>query len=266
MALRVRPEDAEVDGEVHFLGSKDPFVEKILCYPRAYCEELRERLKTLKDMGFEYLVELGKNVHGLRILGKGYRAVVVAAFHSRYGLGSLKVLRLDCTKSSLLREVEMIQRALPTELPPQVYFYGGFYVFSELLPPHKCRDYSNVLIEYTMSSNRVGLVKLLSSTLRLLHMLDLTMVDHTEINRPDKHVFYCNGKLKVVDWESARLTSRPSNLTSFISFIMFRFRHSRVLRNMLGYNVENVIGVLERYKSEYSQEAFNQVLAALHLD
>ncbi|MEM4482076.1 MAG: serine/threonine protein kinase, partial [Desulfurococcaceae archaeon] len=141
MAFRVRFEDAEVDGEVHFLGGEDSFIQQVLCYPRAQCVEAEDRIEALKSDGFEYLIESGKNICGLRVLGRGYRAIVVLAYHKRHGLGSLKILRLDSTKSNLLEEVNMMNRAQPFQLPPKLYSYGDFYIFSELIPVQKCREF-----------------------------------------------------------------------------------------------------------------------------
>ncbi|MEM1843183.1 MAG: serine/threonine protein kinase, partial [Desulfurococcaceae archaeon] len=87
--------------------------------------------------------------------------------------------------------------------------------------------------------------------------------DHTEINRPHGHVLYCDGKVKVLDWESAKITERPTNLTSFTSYLLYRFKYAQGLEKLLGYSRDRVLKALREYKTTYSREAFNELLHSL---
>jgi len=263
VAQELYPQDPYLDGEVHFLEEPDSFVKRVLCYPRTSCADFDEKLDALLEDGFTYLLEVGKDVLGIRVLGKGYSAIVVAAHHVARGIGALKVLRVDSRSNSLLREAEMARRALPSGLPPRVYLGRHFYVFYELLPPHICKPLTLVIEGLLTRGDVHTLTSLLRNALTSLYALDLLRVDHTEINRPYGHVFYCNGVVKVIDWESARVSSKPNNLTSFVSYLLFRSRHADKLRYTLGYSVGRVLSSLRAYKAAYSLEAFSEVLGSL---
>jgi putative serine/threonine protein kinase len=256
-------EDTGLDGEVHFLKSMDPYIARVLCFPRDQCSDLHVKTSTLINDGFVYLLETGVDVHGLRLLGRGYTAVVTIAYHSKLGLGSLKLLRVDSRRSSLIREAEFMKQAEPTGLPPRVYLYRDSYVFYELLPPHECRSFTTVLNELVSSGKVNELKELLLSTLKSLHHLDCLGIDHSEINRPGGHVFYCNGLIKVIDWESSRLSRKPVNLTSFTSFLLYRYKYASKLRELLKFDLDKVIKALRRYKTSYSLDSFNEIIETM---
>lgn len=263
MAQRLCTKDADLDGEVHFLKSPDYYVEKVLCYPHSTCRDLEERLKLLLNDGFIYLIETGKSVLGLRVLGRGYSAMAVTAYHEKYGIGALKILRTDSRRSSLVHEAEMVKNAQATGLPPRLYLYRDLYVFYELLPPHICKPYTYVLEDLLLKGDFKGVINMIESTLTSLYFLDSLRVDHGEINRPNGHVFYCSGLVRILDWESARISEKPRNLTSFVSYLLYRFKHAEDLKKLLGYSTDKVLKALRHYKMTYSKESFNELSRSL---
>jgi len=266
VATRLYIEEAELDGVLHFLDKPDTYIERVLCFPRENCSELEERLELLKLDGFTYLLETGGKFLDLRILGKGYSAIVVVAYNKFNGIGSLKIKRLDSRRESFTREALLMSEAYPSSLPPKLLAYRDFYVFYELLPPGKCRDYTIVLEEY-LNSNRLNELKtLLLNTMIKLRKLDLLGIDHTEINRPSGHVFVCREQdVKILDWESARKTRRPVNTTSFTSFLLYRYRNSSKLIETLGIDRNRVLDALRKYKESYLDEDFEKLLEAMQL-
>ncbi|MEM1639512.1 MAG: serine/threonine protein kinase [Desulfurococcaceae archaeon] len=258
-------ENTSLDGEVHFLRKPDSYVSKILCFPMSACDDLRDRLGVLLEDGFIYLLESGVKIHGLRILGRGYTAVVVVAYNSTHGLGSLKLLRSDSRRSSLVKEAEIMKLVETTGLSPKVYLYKDFYVFYELLPPHICKSITFILDELIINNRVDYLKRLLYNMLKSLHQLDQLGVDHSEINRPDGHIFYCSGSIKIIDWESARVSRKPSNLTSFISYLIYRYKYASRIREVLKIDTSIVLNLLRSYKTYYSIELFDEIARSMSL-
>ncbi|MGC8983166.1 MAG: serine/threonine protein kinase [Desulfurococcaceae archaeon] len=266
MAQGLCLEEACLDGVLHFLEPQpDDYIARILCYPRKDCQVLQERLETLLEEGFVYFVECCTNVMGLRILGKGYTGVTVLAFHKSHGLGALKLLRVDSRRESLAREAEMLTRVQPSGLAPVLYSYGDFYLFRELVPLHACAPIDEYLARLLRGGMHEEVKRVLLEVLHGFYRVDLLGVDHTEIGRPRGHVFYCKSGLRVIDWESARVSNKPGNLTSFTSFLIFRFREAGKLQQVLSYDAREVLKALRLYKQSYSESAFRGVLASLRL-
>jgi putative serine/threonine protein kinase len=267
VALEYISEDTALDGEVHFLVPGDFYVKQVLCYPRSDCSEYSERIKPLLDDGFIYFLETGTSVIGIRVLGKGYSAIVVAAKNTKYGLGALKILRIDSRRSSLLWEVEVMKRAQISGLVPRLYTYRDFYIFQELISPRICKPFSVVLEKLVLNGDVRGVKRVLVDALKSLFKLDVSGIDHTELNRPGGHMFYCEGdRVVVIDWESAKISSRPVNLTSFISYIVFRFKYRVELGELLNWSIERILSALRNYKLTYSNIEFENILSALGLN
>ena len=267
MALEYNSQDSSLDGEVHFLELGDLYVKRALCFPSRECRDYYERLKLLINDGFIYFLETGTRVMGFRFLGKGYSSVIVAAKSSRYGLGALKILRSDSRRRSLLNEARIMSLAQNLELIPRLFAYRDFYIFLELLPPGKCTPLHRVLENLVVIEDIETIRGILTNTLRQLFRLDNIRVDHGELNRPGGHLFYCeNGRVVIVDWESARVVSKPVNLTSFASYLVFRFKYRGVLSRALNWREDKIISALRVYKSTYSSSDFSSVLSALGLE
>ncbi|ADV64891.1 serine/threonine protein kinase [Desulfurococcus mucosus] len=269
MGLGIRIEDAFMDGEVHFLarGLNDPYTRRILCFP-SDCEGslLAERVDRLMRDGFIYLLETGSVIHGVRVLGKGYSSIVVAAYHRRHGLGVLKLRRLDSRRDDLSREAESMMKAGGSGVVPELYTYSRDYIFRELIDPLRCRPVEDVLAELSEAGRIKELKKLLRMVFTALWRLDSTRVDHGELNRPGDHVFICRDSVKIIDWESARVSEKPGNLSSFASFILYRFKHSGRILQELGVDRGRARVELKRYKENYSEDSLHRFLEAMGLN
>lgn len=250
---------------MHFLENPDHYVLRVLCYPRDQCSDFENRLNILLKDGFLYFVETGTKVLNIRVLGKGYTGVTTIAFNKRYGLGALKILRLDSRRRTLVHEAEMLMKVQQVNVAPKLYTHRDFYVFREYVPAETCTPVSKYLTWLLDSSKVIELKAILRGVLETLYKLDIIGVDHTEISRPGGHVFYCADGLKILDWDSARLSSKPVNLTSFTSFLLFRFERAESLRRILGYEHGKVLYWLKKYKQSYSLEVFISLLSVLGL-
>jgi len=268
MGFRIHIEDPYLDGEVHFLVANggDEYIRRILCFPA--CSDtytLEHRVRRLIEDGFVYILETGSIIHGLRILGKGYSSIVVVALHKKHGLGVLKLRRTDSRRADLSREAEMMAKAASTGIAPRLYRYSSDYIFRELLDPVKCQPVERVL-ETLIARGLISEVRrVLHTVLTALHRLDKASIDHTELNRPGDHLLFCPEGVKVIDWESARESEKPGNLTSFTSFILYRFRYSSKLVEELGLDKARVLEELRKYKQRYDEESFNRVLEVMRV-
>lgn len=232
----------------HKLEPSSSFVKFTLCYPEQECEEIRYRLETLLKNNFSHLIEYGKKYVDYCIVGKGYSSISILALHERYGLGLLKIRRLDSRRNTLEYEGMIIEYLEKTSFVPKVFYWSRDFVFMEYLS--KCIPIENILREKWRSRDLLGLMHVLRRVINTLYSFDLIGVDHTELNRPYGHIYWCNSVVKVIDWESSRLSHRPRNLTSFISHILYRSDLSRGILNKMSSEDRNyVVDLLKNYKN-----------------
>lgn len=271
MDLRIYNEDASLDGEVHFIEPGDEYVEGVLCFPyKGKCGELDARLSLLKSSGFIYLLSIGSRFNNMRILGKGYSSIIVMASHRSYGLGALKLRRLDSRRDSLLEEGRLTELASSIGIAPRVYLYHDEFIFREYVMEGRCAPFEALLSKYLGNGDIVNLRNLIREVLTSLHRADRAGIDHRELNRPGDHIWVCPGqrgafRTIIIDWESARTSERPINVSSVSSFLLFRYRERDKLRRALGWDEGAVIEALRAYKRAYSSEDFERVLISLRV-
>lgn len=266
MGVQLHIEDPFVDGEVHFLAMRDQYIERVLCFPREPpCSVLEERVRKLTAHDFVYLLETGMLFQGLRVVGKGYSAILVLAKHRTHGLGLLKLRRVDSRRLSLRHEGELATKAWLTGCHPRIHLVDDDYVFREYLPRGQCRGVAEVLEQALETNRRDEVTEIILKTLLTLRRLDAAGLDHRELNRPGDHLLYCKGAVYVIDWESGREAEKPSNVSAFVSYLLYRFHMGENLRKTLGYEPESVLKAVKKYKREMSEISFTNLLIAMRL-
>ena len=193
-----------------------------LCYPSYNQSCLERRLEGLRSAG---VAELS------RLLGKGHSSVVLEAVLTSGERVAVKVLRTDSRRRDLVTECQLMRRAYP--LSPLVVACGEDYIVMELV---RGVGVGNALAD---SGRRWAL---LLKVLAAGRGLDVAGVDHRELSRAHKHVILTpDGRVKVIDYESASLAESPCNVCRLASWLAFRLGYLRVDPGVL-------IGVLRDYK------------------
>jgi putative serine/threonine protein kinase len=256
-------EEAIVDGEVHWLTKPDDFVVRIVCFPLSKCDVFEQRLRDLLSKGFIYFLETGWSFQGLRLIGKGFSGVVVLAKHAQHGLGVLKLRRLDSRRESLRHEALMMKLAYETGLVPRLFIEHDDYIFREFLPPWECIAFDEFIETSILRGDLPALPPLFKGLLAKLSILDKVKIDHGELNRPGDHILVCGNRPVLIDWESARKSNNPRNVTSVFSYLMFRSPFKDVIAGYFKWNQATVVEKLKHYKKTYDfsiiEELFTKV-------
>ncbi len=239
MDYRVHHEETILDELLHPIDIHDEYARFVLCYPYDKCNEdlINYRIKILKKIGLEYLVETGSLISGYRILGKGYSSIVVKSYYHGKPV-VLKIRRLDSRRKTLEYEGMILDYLSPLPFLPQIYFWSRDILVMEYI---NCPG----IVEAIRKANKESVNTIIKRAFTSLYLLDLLGIDHGELNRPYNHVFLCNsGIIKIIDWESARPRAKPHNLTMFASYIFFRSG----LFLLSNYEKNIVLNILRNYK------------------
>jgi len=264
MDIHVYTEESFLDGVLHNLDPGDDFVGFVLCFPEVSCKELADRINKLALSGFTHLIEYGGNVLGYRIIGKGYSSINVLALNKYHGVGLLKLRRLDSRRKSLELEGFVLDYLEKTGYVPRLYTFDQDFVFREYLT--HCSDYVNAFTESLSSGMVERAAMMLKKLFYALYLFDRLGVDHGELARPYKHIYWCEKSgvsgVKVIDWESSSFLRRPHNLTAFASFLLYRFRNYEVARAFESVR-NNVLELLKKYRDSYSASVVEEIVKLL---
>jgi putative serine/threonine protein kinase len=218
-------------------------------------------LRELRGLGICALEFRGKKkISGVPILGKGCVGIVTVAQAGSERM-ALKIRRLDADRSTMRHEADMLAKANAVGIGPRLCkssknFLLTEFVDGELLPEWLRRR-----------RGKKATRKVLHELLIQCRRLDRIGLDHGELSHAPKHVIVDGYDMSyIVDFETASMNRRPSNLTSMCQYLFISgFVADRIARLLGKTNKDKVIAALRRYKKTRNEECFEQVLAAVGL-
>jgi len=240
--------------------SEEPYA-SIICYPKPSKAELKKRLEELQRLGVETLEFSGeKQALNTPILGKGCVGIVTIAYINGKK-AALKIRRVDADRSRMQQEAKMLKKANSVHVGPRLLgvsknFLLMQFIDGDLLPKWMEKRKQKALM-----------VKILREVLEQCWRLDIAGLDHGELSHAPKHIIIDKkNKPFIVDFETASLNRKPSNVTSICQFLFISgVVAEKVAEKLGGKNKNAIIDVLRRYKSDRTRENFETVLEACGL-
>jgi putative serine/threonine protein kinase len=234
---------------------EEPYA-SIICYPRSDSAELGKRLKELRKLGVEALEFCGgKEAFGIPVLGKGCVGIVTIAYRNGEKV-ALKIRRVDADRDKMQMEAKMLQKANSASVGPRLLgvsknFLLMQFIEGDLLPDWLERKGGKALIK-----------RVLRDVLEQCWRLDSAGLDHGELSHAPKHVIVDGKNLPfIVDFESASLNRRPSNVTSICQFLFLSGVVAEKVTAKLGEkDGKAIVKVLRVYKADRNRGNFERVL------
>lgn len=233
---------------------EEPYA-SVICYPRVTNSELKKRLKELERLGIEALEFNGpKQVLDVHVLGKGCVGIVALAYRERAKV-ALKIRRIDANRSGMQQEAEMLRKANLERVGPQLLgvsedFLLMQFIDGELLPEWLERQRSSLKVR-----------KVLRDVLAQCWRLDMAALDHGELSHAPKHVILdVKNRPFIVDFETASISRKPSNLTSICQFLFMSGIAEKVSEKIGEKDKKMMREALRGYKRFGSADNFRKVL------
>jgi putative serine/threonine protein kinase len=233
----------------------------LICYPKPQKAEFKKRLKELRRLGVKALELRGeKEVFNMPVLGKGCVGIVTVA-HINSKKAALKIRRVDADRVEMLREAKMLKKANSIGVGPKLLAVSKNFILMQFID-------GKLLPEWLNDCKEKALVKrILRDVLEQCWRLDKAGLDHGELSHAPKHIII-DGKNEpfIVDFETASLNRKPSNVTSICQFLLISGATAEKVSKKIGRRNRNaVIEALRHYKRDWSRENFERVLEACGL-
>lgn len=239
---------------------EEPYA-SMICYPKSSKAELNRRLRELQRLGVECL-ELGgeKQVFNLPVLGKGCVGIVTMA-RVKGEKVALKIRRVDADRSKMQREAALLKKANAVNVGPKLLavsknFLVMQFVDGSLLPKWLEQSRGNAQVKTA-----------LHGILEQCWRLDEAGLDHGELSHAPKHVII-NKEAEpfIVDFETASMNRRPSNVTSICQFLFIGSETARKVVEKLGaIDKKAIVAALRRYKTDRSRGNFEKAMEVCDL-
>jgi len=205
-----------------------------------------------------------KTAFNIPLLGKGCVGIVVTARMNKKRV-ALKIRRVDADRLGMQHEAEMLRIANKVGVGP------GFIGMSENFLLMEFID-GTLLPKWVEKLKGKGTRKLIRQVLRDVleqcWLLDETGLDHGELSRAPKHIIVGeDDKAHIVDFETASVQRRVSNVTSICQYLFIGSQTAKAIRRKLGKTDQETLRTnLRNYKQNRTRENFNKILHVCKLD
>jgi len=236
----------------------------VLCYPRYNPKEATKRVKELRGLSVKTLEFTGeKNAFNVPVLGKGCVGIVVAARMDDKKV-ALKIRRVDADRIAMQHEAEMLKTANKVEVGPKLIGNSENFLLMEFIEGSLLPEWIEKL-KGKGTMNRIRHV--LRNVLEQCQRLDKAGLDHGELSRAPKHIIIDGeDKAHIVDFETASVMRRTSNVTSICQYLCIGSQLAKTIRRKLGkINRETLLSALRNYKQEHTDQNFIKILQACSL-
>ena len=231
----------------------------LLSYPSGDVERARVVLGELEEMGVSALVLRGRHaIDGVPILGKGHVGIVMVALIDG-GEVAVKLRRADADRPSMEAEGECLRVANGASVGPRFLGVSREVLAMELVEGGYLVDWVGGLEPGDVGLLRVVLLDLMEQARRL----DVAGLDHGELSSARRHVIVSGGVARIVDFESASVSRRCSNVTSMAQYLFFNRGMAGGVGGVMPLpDRDGLVGALSAYRRRPGEASFRRVLVA----
>lgn len=236
---------------------------RILGYPKATATQLARRVSELKKLGIKTVTFVGPTaLNNIPVLGKGYVGVVILSRHDKI-CAALKIRRTDSPREDMRNEAKLLRIANRVNVGPKAIKSSKNFMVMEYVEGMKIIDWARELKGKGSASKFRRVAR---KILEDCYKLDKIHLDHGELSYIHKHVIVGKSPF-IIDFESASLNRRPSNVTSATQSIFIGSGLASIIKKIVKIpEAQRMIEPLRRYKHDQSRANFDEVLRILGLD
>lgn len=219
----------------------------------------------IRSVSFSGPTTLGR----ISVLGKGYVGVVILAKNSHNNnkqLLAVKIRRMDSSRTHMKHEASLLEIANKTGVGPKLYTFSKNFLVMKYINGQNIVNW----LENLKGANTTARLKyVIRTVLTDCYRLDATSLDHGEISNITKHVIIsANDKPVLIDFESASVNRRPSNVTSITQAIFISSPIAKKVQRIYKKNLpskDTMISSLREYKNAPNKQTFDALLEKLEL-
>ena len=242
--------------------SRPPY-NRLIAYPNGDSNEVESRIRQLRRLevtGLDFQGPL--KIDRLSVLGKGVVGIVIMGFRGDRRIAA-KIRRVDARRASLIHEAEFLKTANSLDVGPKCLGGTADVLAMEFVEGVSLPEWLQSLKGRGRRARVRSMVKpLLEQCLRM----DAYGLDHGELSRAHKNVIVSNDNARILDFESASLTRRPSNLTSLAQYLFLGGSIAKKMGRALGsVDREALLKCLRSYKTGGWKDAFEAMVEVVRL-
>jgi len=208
-----------------------------------YLIERNDILKRLTELGFK----------DIKKLAKGHRGLIYTAKLKNKKIAVKTKLPESKAVGNIEREAEWLKFLNQKGIGPKLLFAEKDFFCYEFVQGEFIKD-------FLPKADKKKIRPVLIEVLRQCYILDKLKINKEEMHHPIKHIII-NKKITLLDFERAKRTLKPGNITQFLQYIMSQ----RDVLNRKGFSIESkkFIKLAKLYKESPISSNYNNIIKAL---
>jgi len=203
---------------------------------------LIEKSELLKDLE-------AKGAADVHFLTKGHRGIIYTGILQEKKITIKSELAESNAIGRIENEVKFLKLLNKEGIGPKLLFSGNGYFVYEFVKGLK-------ILEFLNSANSTKCKHVLIDIIRQLQKLDELGINKDEMHHPLKHILV-DDKLVLIDFERARYTEEPQNITQFCQFLI---DYRKVFNDQgIIINKDEMIQIAKQYKADHDTKQLLEV-------
>ena len=187
----------------------------------------------------------------LKQIAKGHRSIVyLTKFKGKKAIKKIEKEDISAV-NRIQNEIYWLKKLSKYKITPKFYSSGKNYFICEYISGERIISYLE---------NCKNPLKIIKEILKQCRTLDKLQIEKKEMSNPYKHILIRRNKSIMIDFERAKFSLKPSNVTAFFSFLT----SGKILTilNKKGISIEQkkIKPLLQKYKKSYSDRDFEELL------
>ena len=173
---------------------------------------------------------------------KGKRSVVYIGELNKKKVIIKKQSKNSSKEHAIKDEVKWLRRLNKHRLGPKLISEGKDYVIVEFIK-------GKPILEFLETADKKSIEKVIQKIINKCKTLDSLKINKKEMHKPLKHIIINRNNPRFIDFERAKFTERPKNITQFCQFLTSK-KVSDILKNKgIIINKATLRKFLKNYKS-----------------
>jgi release factor glutamine methyltransferase len=182
-----------------------------------------------------------KGIAKFEYFTKGHRGLLIKGKYKGKAVMIKSKLPESMAVGRIANEAKWIARLNKEGIGPKMIFSNDEYVVYEYVP-------GPFFEEFAEKSAKGKILKIIKDVLMQCHKMDIIGVDKEEMQNPYKHIIASRGKAVLVDFERARFSKNPKNVTQLMQYLASRRIAALLGKKGISIGRDKMITLAKAYK------------------
>ncbi|HLC50716.1 MAG TPA: HemK2/MTQ2 family protein methyltransferase [Candidatus Nanoarchaeia archaeon] len=205
-----------------------------------------EMLKKFEKIGIE----------NARYFAKGHRGLLFRAEYKKKDI----VIKAKNPQSHAFgrieNEISWLKRLNKVKIGPKLLYSSDEFFFYEYIG-------GDFIVDYAEKSPKQNIKKMLKNVFMQMHKMDKIKVDKEEMHHPVKHVIVSKNIPFLIDFERARYSQNPKNVTQFCQFLISTKFNSLLSKKGIKVEKSKLMELAKIYKTRQTNDNLKNIIGIL---